>query len=136
MSLSERIAIGRSTETGCASSHWAIERAARERLGVADLAPVAALHPLGDEGAIGRDLGPVQEAVGQALGVGLQRLLGDDQGRAVVALGQRRLERAAERQLAIADAALAGGGLAHDFCTFAALPARKSRMRDLAAGSP
>ena len=28
MSLSERIAIGRSTETGCASSHWAIERAA------------------------------------------------------------------------------------------------------------
>ena len=98
-----------------------------QRLGVAHPAPVAALDPLGDEGAIGRDLGPVQEAVGQARGVGLERLLGDDQGRAVVALRQRRLERAAERQVAIARAAAhlalapMAAAAAHAFFTFCGL---------------
>ena len=136
MSLSERIATGRSTETGCASSHWAIERAARERLGVADPAPVAAFHPLGDEDAIGRrprpSAGSGRSGAPRRAAAPPSRRPGSSRRRAGSA-SPRASRRAAARG-SVHRGARRPAACAHDFCTFAALPARKSRIARLGRG--
>ena len=53
MSLSDRIATGRSARETAVDQRLRDRARALQRLAVADAAPVAAVDPLGDEGALG-----------------------------------------------------------------------------------
>lgn len=103
-----------------------------QRLGVAHALPVAGAaigqpFAAGDEGALGRLLGPVREAVGHAVAVGRELGFGPQ------VLGARRTlaqhgARDAEGQRTVSD-----GG--HSLLTLAPRPSRKSRTRALASGA-
>src|SRR4029079_17663377 len=85
---------------------------------------------LGDECSVGIAGRPLDQPIGQPLGVRRERLARDDQRRAVGAANEVGLERAAERQRAIARRRHGA------FLTLAARPSRKARTRLLAASSP
>ena len=89
-----------------------------ERFGVADAAPLAfravgILDALGEKGALGRGLRPMHQLIRQALGAGLQRLLGFQIAHAVWPFAHDGAGHAEMKRAVLRGVAGGGGVLAH-----------------------